>query len=156
MFRKYKCDAVIFFFYSYLCNMFLCRNTGIFCMYTKIRTFKIVQIGTIKLDRIKTRRSLTATNTDFFSFWTGRKTKEWQIMTEKSETVVFIQANSKFLVEISAVINSLGCPKHKIPPYTPKIRWIQYRKDLNMNWFHCSCEKKECCHNNDNNNKKQP
>lgn len=37
-------------------------------MYTKIRTFKIVQIGTIKLDRIKTRRSLTATNTDFFFF----------------------------------------------------------------------------------------
>lgn len=35
-------------------------------MYTKIRTFKIVQIGTIKLDRIKTRRSLTATNTDVF------------------------------------------------------------------------------------------
>lgn len=35
-------------------------------------------------------------------------------MTEKSETVVFIQANSKFLVEISAVINSPGCSKHKI------------------------------------------
>lgn len=44
-------------------------------MYTKIRTFKIVQIGTIKLDRIKTRRSLTATNTDFFFLLNREKNK---------------------------------------------------------------------------------
>lgn len=64
MFRKYKCDAVIFFILIFVTCF--CCNTGVFCMYTKIRTFKIVQIGTIKLDRIKTRRSLTATNTDVF------------------------------------------------------------------------------------------
>lgn len=119
-------------------------------MYTKIRTFKIVQIGTIKLDRIKTRRSLTATNTDVFPSLTGRKTKEWQIMKEKNEKIVFIQANSKFHVEISAVINFPGRLKHTIAHQA-----ISLPQRLNHESVPLQLRKKEYCHNNDN-NKKQP
>lgn len=137
-------------------------------MYTKIRTFKIVQIGTIKLDReLKTRRSLAATNTRLlvFPLGTGRKNdktpnneKNKRENTERKgciHTGVNQSWDLTFGSTFPIAVHNSKIIFHVVSPRRHNHRTSNLScKKLNVNLLLCSCSqtKKKPWHNNNDNN----